>query len=51
MSWDMKKTLNQHVIVFTVTYGIETFSLMERERRRLNVFEMKCLRPMIGVTK
>ena len=41
----------QQVIVPTVTYGAETLGLREAERRLLNVFEMKCLRPMVGVTR
>ena len=38
-------------IVSAVTYGAETWGLREAERRRLNVFEMKNLRPMVGVTR
>ena len=49
MSWGVKKTLYQQVIVPMVTYGAETWRLREAERRRLNVFEMKCLRPIVGV--
>ena len=45
MSCGVKKTLYQQVIVPTVTYGAETWGLMEAERRRLNVLEIKCLRP------
>ena len=41
----------QQVIVPTVTYAAETWGLREAERRRLNVFEMKCLRPVVGVTR
>ena len=51
MSWGLKKTLYQQVIVPTVTYGAKTLGLKEAERRRLNVFEMKCLRPVVGVTR
>ena len=50
MSWGVKKILYQQVIVPTVTFGAETWGLREAERRRLNEFEMKCLRPMVGVT-
>ena len=49
MSWRIKKTLYQQVKVPTVTYGAETWGLREAERRLLNVFQMKCLRPMVGV--
>ena len=41
----------RQVIVTTVTYGAETWSLKEAERRRLNVFEIKHLRPMVGVSR
>ena len=41
----------QQVLVPTVTYGAETWGLRELERRLLNVFEMKCLRPMVGVAR
>ena len=51
MSWEVKKTLYQQVIVPTVSYGTETWGLTEAERCRLNVYEMKGLRPMVGVTK
>ena len=34
----------------TVVYGAETCCLNAREKRRLNVMEMKCLRRMRGVT-
>ena len=41
----------QLVIVRTVTYGSESWGLREAERRCLNVFEMKYLGPMVGVTR
>ena len=41
----------QQVIVLTVTYSAESWGLKEAVRRRLNVFEIKCLRPMVGVTR
>ena len=41
----------QQVIVLTVTYGTETWGLRETERHCLNVFEMKCLRPTVEVTR
>ena len=51
MIWGVKKTLHQQVIVPIVTFGAETWGLRETERRRLNVFEMKCLIPMVGVSR
>ena len=41
----------ERVVVPTVLYGAETWSLKEEERKKLNVFEMRCLRGMIGVTR
>ena len=51
MSMEAKRSIYEGVIVPTVTYGAETWSLREAERRRLDVFEMKCLRSMVGVTR
>ena len=51
MSCGVKKTLYQQALVPTVTYSAETWGRREAERRRLNVFEMKYLRPMVGVAK
>ena len=50
LSMDAKKCLYEKVIVPTVTYGAETWSVREAERKRLDVFEMRCLRSMVGVT-
>ena len=47
----VQKTLYQQVIVNMVNYGFETWKLREAERRCLNMFEIKCLRPMVGVTR
>ena len=38
------------VILPTVLYEAETWGVRTEERRRLNVFEIKCLRSMAGVT-
>ena len=51
ISWEVKKTFYQQVIFATVSYGAETWGLRETERPLLNIFEMKCLRAMMGVTK
>ena len=51
MSWGVKKALYQQVIVLTVTYGTKTWGLREAEMRRLNVFEIMCLRHMVRVTR
>ena len=48
---NVKKCVYERVIVPTVLYGAETWGLRESERKKLNVFEMRCLRSMIGVTR
>ena len=47
----IKKTLYQQVKVSRVTYGAETWGLREEERCCLKVFEMKRLRPLVGVKR
>ena len=42
--------LYEWVVFSTVLYGAETWRVRAEESRRLNVFEMKCLRSMAGVT-
>ena len=46
-----KRTLYESVIVPTVIYGGESWGLTVKERRRLDVMEMNCLRSMCGVTR
>ena len=45
-----KRRLYEGVVVPTVLYGAETWNLREVDRKKLNVFEMKCLRSMVGVS-
>ena len=47
----VKGALYEKVIVPTVTYGSELWGMKASERRKLNVFEMKCLRSMAGVSR
>ena len=47
---DAKRSLYESVVVPTVLYGSECWGLKANERHRLNVFEMRCLRSMCGVT-
>ena len=47
----VKKSLYERVVVPTVLYGSETWGLKVNERNRLNVFEMRCLRSMCGVSR
>ena len=51
LEMDVKRVLYEKVVVPTVTYGSELWGMKVSERRRLNVFEMKCLRSMAGVTR
>ena len=48
---NVKKVLYEKVIVPTVMYGSELWGLKLSERQKLNVFEMKCLRSMAGVSR
>ena len=45
------KVLYEKVVVLTVMYGSETWGMKVTERQKLNVFEMKCLRSMTGVSR
>ena len=51
LGMDVKKVLYEKVIVPTVMYGSELWGMKVSERRKLNVFEMKCLRSMAGVSR
>ncbi|KAG0420486.1 hypothetical protein EQH57_0124, partial [Dictyocoela roeselum] len=50
LGMETKRGLNEGVIVPTVLYGTETWGVKAEERRRLNVYEMKCLRSMDEVS-
>ncbi len=39
------------MVVPTALYGVKTWNVREAERKRFGVFEMKCLRSMVGVTR
>ena len=43
--------LYEKVAVPTVMYGSESWGMKVTERQKLNVFEMKCLRSMTGVSR
>ena len=51
LGMNVKRVLYEKVIVPTVTYGSELWGMKERERQKLNVFEMRCLRSMCGVSR
>ncbi|XP_068201751.1 uncharacterized protein [Palaemon carinicauda] len=48
---NVKGVLDEKAIVQTVMYGLELWGIKVIERQRLNVFEMKCLRSMVGVSR
>ena len=47
---NVKKVLYEKVVVPTVMYGSESWGMKVTGRQKLNVFEMKCLRSMTGVS-
>ena len=47
---NVKKVLYEKVIVPTAMYGSESWSMKVTEIQKLNVYEMKCLRSMTGVS-
>ena len=48
---NVKNVLYEKVVVPTVMYGSESWGMKVTERQKLNVFEMKCLRSMTGVSR
>ncbi len=46
-----KRRLFEGVAVLTVLYGVQTWNMREADRRRLDVFEMRCLRGMLAVSR
>ena len=51
LGMNVKRELYERIIMPVVLYGAETWGLREAERQKLNVFEMRCLRSMAGVTR
>ena len=47
---NVKRTMNERIVVPTVLYGVETWSLNAKEKRRLNEMKINCLRSICGVT-
>ena len=45
------KVLYEKVVLPTLMYGSESWGMKVTERQKLNVFEMKCLRSMTGVSR
>ena len=48
---NVKKVFYEKVVVPTVMYGSESWGMKVNERQKLNVFEMKYLRSMTGVSR
>src|SRR5256885_6588068 len=51
MSRKVKTSLYESIVVPTVIYGCEGWYLKEKEKRMIEVFEMKCLRAICGVRR
>ena len=51
LGMNVKKVLYERVVVMTVMYGSESWGMKVTKRQKLNVFEMKCLRSMTGVSR
>ena len=51
LGMNVKRVLYEKVIMPTVMYGSELWGMKVSERQKLNVFEMKCLRSMAGVSR
>ena len=46
-----KKCLYEGVIVPTTLFRAEAWGMRSAERRKVNVLEMKCMRPLVGVSQ
>ena len=46
-----KNCLYEGVIVPTALYGAEAWDIRGAERKKVNVFQMKCLRSLVGVPR
>ena len=51
LGMNVKKVLYEKVVVPIVMCGSESWGMKVTERQKLNVFEMKCLRSMTGVSR
>ena len=51
LGMNVKKVLYEKVVVPMVMYGSDSWGMKVTERQKLNVFEMKCLRSMTGVSR
>ncbi len=48
---NIKRRLYKGIVVPTALYGAEMWNVRQDERKRLDVFELRCLRSMVGVTR
>ena len=46
---EIKRELYERVVIPTVVYGSKTWALSAQERRKIEVFEMMCLRNICGI--
>ena len=51
VSMEVKRAMYESILVPTVLYGAECWTMKAEDRRRVNVLEMSCLRSMCGVTR
>ena len=51
ISREVKRELYERVVIPTVVYGSKTWSLSAQERRKIEVFEMMCLRNICGIRR
>ena len=49
ISKEVKRELYENVVKQTVIYDSETWSLSTQERRKIEIFEMTCLRNICGI--
>ena len=48
---NVKRMMYESIVVPSVLYGADALGLKEREHKRLNVMEIKCLRGICGATR
>ena len=51
ISREVKRELYERVVVPTMVYGSETWSLSAQEKRKIEAFEMMCLRKVCGIRR
>ena len=51
LGMNVKKVLDEKVVVLTIVCGSESWRMKVTERQKLNLLEMKCLRSMTGVSQ